>query len=68
MKLSQPHVEHSYRKCKNFRIVLAEKERRTGKHGRRKRKVITGNVYRWPKDQPIPFELAASDGLFCFEI
>uniref|UniRef100_A0A914NJC8 Zinc metalloproteinase n=1 Tax=Meloidogyne incognita TaxID=6306 RepID=A0A914NJC8_MELIC len=40
-------------------IVLAEAERK-GKR-RKKRKVITGSAYRWPKGQPIPYTFRESD-------
>lgn len=50
------------------RIVLAEKERRTGRkeHRRHRRKVITGSVYRWNKNQPIPYEFKSDDGKVTF--
>ncbi|KAF7639357.1 Metalloendopeptidase [Meloidogyne graminicola] len=41
-------------------IVLAEAERKGGKR-RKKRKVITGSAYRWPKGQPIPYSFRESD-------
>uniref|UniRef100_A0A9J2PA38 Metalloendopeptidase n=1 Tax=Ascaris lumbricoides TaxID=6252 RepID=A0A9J2PA38_ASCLU len=49
-------------------IVLAEKERRTGRkeHRRHRRKVITGSVYRWNKNQPIPYEFKSDDGKVTF--
>ncbi|KAL3077921.1 hypothetical protein niasHS_013450 [Heterodera schachtii] len=42
-------------------IVLAEAERKSGERKRRKRKVITGSAYRWPKGQPIPYSFRESD-------
>uniref|UniRef100_A0A8R1Y4A5 Metalloendopeptidase n=1 Tax=Onchocerca volvulus TaxID=6282 RepID=A0A8R1Y4A5_ONCVO len=44
------------------RIIIARKERRTKNfHRRNKRKVITGGIYRWPKNSNIPYEFASSD-------
>uniref|UniRef100_A0A183C6A1 Metalloendopeptidase n=1 Tax=Globodera pallida TaxID=36090 RepID=A0A183C6A1_GLOPA len=42
-------------------IVLAEAERKNGRKRRRKRKVITGSAYRWPKGQPIPYSFREPD-------
>lgn len=44
--------------------MLAEAERKAGNRRRTKRKVITGAVYRWPKNRPIPFVFGHYDSEF----
>uniref|UniRef100_A0A1I8ENT0 Metalloendopeptidase n=1 Tax=Wuchereria bancrofti TaxID=6293 RepID=A0A1I8ENT0_WUCBA len=49
-------------------IAMARKQQRTGNFRRRnRRKVITGRVYRWPKDNNIPYEFASSDALYFWQ-
>ncbi|VDM92882.1 unnamed protein product [Litomosoides sigmodontis] len=44
------------------RIIVAEKEQRLDNNHRRiRRKVITGGVYRWSKNNNIPYEFASSN-------